>query len=64
MPQIRKEHLLGITNTDYTYAQIDGASSMLTGGIPNVNTELVVPMQSETFQLMLLVTTKTVDKIR
>ena len=27
-----------ITNTDYTYAQIDGASSMLTGGIPNVNT--------------------------
>lgn len=27
-----------ITNTDYTYANIDGASSMLTGGIPNVNT--------------------------
>ena len=27
-----------IANTDYTYANIDGASSMLTGGIPNVNT--------------------------
>ena len=27
-----------IINADYTYAQIDGASSMLTGGIPNVNT--------------------------
>ena len=27
-----------ITNSNYTYANIDGASSMLTGGIPNVNT--------------------------
>lgn len=27
-----------IANSGYTYAQIDGASSMLTGGIPNVNT--------------------------
>jgi len=28
----------GTTNTDYTYSDIDGASSMLTGGIPNVDT--------------------------
>jgi len=27
-----------ITNTDFTYADIDGASSMLTGGIPNTDT--------------------------
>jgi len=27
-----------ITGQDYTYANIDGASSMLTGGIPNVDT--------------------------
>ena len=27
-----------ISNSNYTYAQIDGASSMLTGGIPKVNT--------------------------
>ena len=27
-----------ITNTDFTYANIDGASSMLTGGIPNTDT--------------------------
>jgi hypothetical protein len=27
-----------ISNSNYTYAQIDGASSMLTGGIPNSNT--------------------------
>ena len=27
-----------ITDSGYTYAQIDGASSMLTGGIPNINT--------------------------
>ena len=26
------------TNSNYTYAQIDGASSMLTGGIPNADT--------------------------
>jgi hypothetical protein len=26
-----------ITNTDYTYANIDGASTMLSGGIPTVN---------------------------
>ena len=26
-----------ITNQDYTYSDIDGSSSMLTGGIPNVN---------------------------
>lgn len=26
-----------IDNTDYTYSDIDGASSMLTGGIPNIN---------------------------
>jgi len=28
----------GTTNTDYSYSDIDGASSMLTGGIPNVDT--------------------------
>ena len=28
----------GTTNTDYTYSDIDGASSMLTGGIPNADT--------------------------
>jgi len=28
----------GTTNTDYTYSNIDGASSMLTGGIPNADT--------------------------
>ena len=27
-----------ITNTDFTYANVDGASSMLTGGIPNTDT--------------------------
>jgi len=27
-----------ITNQNYTYANIDGSSTMLTGGIPNVNT--------------------------
>lgn len=27
-----------ISNSGYTYAQIDGSSSMLTGGIPNINT--------------------------
>jgi hypothetical protein len=27
-----------ITNTDFTYANIDGASSMLTGGVPNTDT--------------------------
>lgn len=27
-----------ISNIDYTYAQVDGASSMLTGGIPNTDT--------------------------
>jgi hypothetical protein len=27
-----------ISNIDYTYANVDGASSMLTGGIPNVDT--------------------------
>jgi hypothetical protein len=27
-----------ISNLDYTYAQVDGASSMLTGGIPNTDT--------------------------
>ena len=27
-----------ITNSGYTYSQIDGATTMLTGGIPNVNT--------------------------
>ena len=27
-----------LTNQDYTYANIDGGSTMLTGGIPNVNT--------------------------
>jgi hypothetical protein len=27
-----------ISNSDYTYAQVDGASSMLTGGIPNTDT--------------------------
>ena len=27
-----------ITDSGYTYAQIDGASTMLTGGIPNINT--------------------------
>ena len=44
-----------VTNSNYTYAQIDGASSMLTGGIPNVNTgtasaysigDLTVPITS------------------
>ena len=46
-----------ITNSNYTYANIDGASSMLTGGIPNVNTgtssayaigSLTVPITSST----------------
>ena len=27
-----------ITNTDFTYANVDGASSMLTGGVPNTDT--------------------------
>jgi hypothetical protein len=30
-----------ITNSNFTYAQIDGASSMLTGGIPNADTGVV-----------------------
>ena len=32
-----------IVNEDYTYAQIDGASSFLTGGIPNANTGTSTP---------------------
>ena len=44
-----------ITNQDYTYSDIDGSVSMLTGGIPNVNTgtsspyaigDLTVPITS------------------
>jgi hypothetical protein len=55
----------GITDSDYTYTQINGSSSMLTGGIPNANTgtsspysigSLTVPITSSSV--------RTVDRVR
>jgi hypothetical protein len=53
------------TDSDYTYSQIDGASSMLTGGIPNANTgtssaysigNLTVPITSSSV--------RTIDRVK
>jgi len=55
----------GTTNTDYSYSDIDGASSMLTGGIPNVDTgvasayaigDLSVPITSSSV--------RTIDRVK
>jgi len=55
----------GTVNTDYSYATIDGASTMLTGGIPNVDVgvasaytlgSLTVPITSSSV--------RTVDRVR
>ena len=55
----------GTTNTDYSYSNIDGASSMLTGGIPNVDTgvasayaigDLSVPITSSSV--------RTIDRVK
>ena len=55
----------GTVNTDYTYANIDGATTMLTGGIPNVDVgvasaytlgSLTVPITSSSV--------RTVDRVR
>ena len=43
-----------ITNTDYTYANIDGSSSMLTGGIPTQIQEHQVLMRLVLLQFQLL----------
>ena len=53
-----------ITNTDYTYAQIDGASSMLTGGIPNVNTGVGGAYAIGDLSVNVASNVKTVDKIQ
>jgi len=55
----------GTTNTDYSYSNIDGASTMLTGGIPNVDTgvasayaigDLSVPITSSSV--------RTIDRVK
>ena len=55
----------GTTNTDYSYSDIDGASTMLTGGIPNVDTgvasayaigDLSVPITSSSV--------RTIDRVK
>jgi len=55
----------GTTNTDYSYSDIDGASSMLTLGVPNVDTgvssayaigDLSVPITSSTV--------RTIDRVK
>jgi len=53
-----------INNTDYTYAQIDGASSMLTGGIPNVNTGVGGAYAIGDLSVNVASNVKTVDKIQ
>jgi hypothetical protein len=54
-----------IIDTGYSYSQIDGSSSMLTGGIPNANTGISSPYELGTLTVPITTSSvRTVDRIK
>ena len=55
----------GTSDANFTYAQIDGASSMLTGGIPNANTGVASPYTLGTLSIPITSSSvRTVDRVK